>query len=110
MATINSGNALLNRCPVVGGFGYAKAVTTANYAVLTAEEPCRFMYFQAAVSNTSAVWIGMNAAASVVRFELPRAVGSGDSTGWFVIPCPCTTVPTFFSQIDSQTVYCMWVK
>lgn len=115
MSELGAG-ANLNQCPHPKSWGYGKAVASATAsATLTAIEPCVEMYFQSSSTNVSAVYIGMNAAASLVQFEIPKgtasavqAAGTVVQPGWLVLPCPSTTVPTFYSREADQTVYCIW--
>ena len=108
MPTINGGNAPLTRCPFPASWQYGTAIAMTANAVLTADRACIEIFMQASSSNVSAVYVGMNAAASLVLFEIPRAALTTTGAGWLMLPCPSTTVPTFYSNVDTQAVRCMW--
>jgi hypothetical protein len=116
MPTINGSNWPLGRCPSPGSWDYGAATAMSTSATLTADRACVEMYMQSSSSNISAVYVGMNAAGSLALFEVPRGVATTmdvglsvcPQPGWFALPCPSTTVPQFYSNVDTQKVRCMW--
>jgi len=117
MPKIDGSNFPLNRCPAARSWGYGSVNAMTTNATLSVDESCVKMYFQASGSCVSAVFIGMNAAASLVQFQLPRAIATGDvyanlsaavQPSWLVLESPSTTVPTFYSNVDTQKVRVMW--
>lgn len=117
MANPKGSGASLNQCPSPGSWHYGSVNAMSTSVSLTADVGCIEMWFQASGSCVSAVYLGMNAAASLVLFQIPRAIATGDvytnlsaaaQPGWLVLPCPSSTVPTFYSNEETQKVRVIW--
>jgi len=111
----NGSNQPTGRCPVPLGYGSGLAVlSTGGGAVLTAVEACRVMYIQALTSNADYATVAFGSAASSQSLTVPEppayslVSAAGLPNCWLVIPCPSTTVPSFWGGTDDDSVRVLW--
>jgi len=113
----NGSNLDVNRCPTAFGYGSGLAVlSTGGAATLTAVETCRKMYIQALISNVDYATVAFGSAASSQSLVVPEpptyslVSAAGVPNCWLEIPCPSTTVPTFWGGTDDDSVRVQWYR